>query len=245
MVGLIPLYAVEILQSDIYWSLPEFRERLDFFMKERPKLASLVSSWEEEGIEHRRLVSIMRGFRIKKVLERMLDENEFLSKYGIRALSKHHDLHPFQFEIEDKKLEAKYLPGESDSSFFGGNSNWRGPIWFPVNYLLLESLGKFHEYYGSDFKVAFPTGSENQIDLKKVSDNLADRLISVFCCDKNGNRPIYGNQIKLQNDPYFKDYVLFYEYFHGDTGLGLGASHQTGWTGLIAEIIHTKYNMAE
>jgi hypothetical protein len=241
MVGLIPLYAVEIMESHEYMKLPEFRERLDFFLNERPKLASLVSRWEEQGIEHRRLLSIMRGYRTKKVLEKMLDEKEFLSPFGIRALSKFHKENPYVFKLDDKKFSVQYLPGESDSTFFGGNSNWRGPIWFPVNYLILESLLKFHRFYGEEFKVEFPTGSGNFESLREVVRELCERLLSVFMPDKEGNRPIYGNIEKFQKDPHFKDHILFFEYFNGDTGLGLGASHQTGWTGLIAEIIYRYY----
>ncbi|NQW27413.1 MAG: glucosidase [Flammeovirgaceae bacterium] len=241
IVGLIPLFAVEVIKSETFKLLPEFNDRLNFFLKERPELGTLVSRWEEEGSENRRLLSIMRGFRMKKVLDRMLDESEFLSEYGIRALSKHHEQNPFVFEIEDQKLEVKYLPGESDSSFFGGNSNWRGPIWFPMNHLLIESLMKFHTYYGPDFKIEYPKGSGVKLNLKNISEEIALKLINIFMPDASGNRPMYGSNEKMQKDPHFKNHLLFYEYFHGDSGLGLGASHQTGWTGLIAEIIHGHY----
>lgn len=242
MVGLIPLFAIEILKAEVYNKLPEFRERLEFFLKERPKLASLVSRWEEPGQGERRLLSILRGFRMKKILERMLDEEEFLSKYGIRALSKFHEKSPYVLEIEDQVLSVGYLPGESDSSFFGGNSNWRGPIWFPVNYLILESLLKFSQYYGEDYQVEFPIGSGENHTLKEVTRALCERLINIFKRNEDGRRAVYGDDEKLQTDPHFKDYILFYEYFHGDTGAGLGASHQTGWTGLVAELIHRYYN---
>ncbi|RED97488.1 MGH1-like glycoside hydrolase domain-containing protein [Marinoscillum furvescens] len=238
MVGLIPLFAIEILKAEVYNKLPEFREKLEFFLKERPKLASLVSRWEKPGKGERRLMSILRGFRMKKIIERMLDEDEFLSAYGIRALSKYHEKHPYRFEIEDKVLEVAYLPGESDSSFFGGNSNWRGPIWFPVNYLILESLLKFSYYYGEEYKVEFPIGSGEEHTLLEVTREICLRLISIFTKDENGNRPVYGDNEKFQKDPHFRDHILFYEYFNGDTGEGLGASHQTGWTGLVAELIH-------
>ncbi|HCX25134.1 MAG: glucosidase [Flammeovirgaceae bacterium] len=242
MVGLIPLFAIEILRAEVYNKLPEFRERLDFFLKERPKLASLVSRWEEPGQGERRLLSILRGFRMKKILERMLDEDEFLSPYGIRAMSKDHEKNPYKMELEGQKFEVSYIPGESDSSFFGGNSNWRGPIWFPVNYLILESLLKFSHYYGEDYKVEFPIGSGKEHTLLEVTRGICDRLISIFQRDDKGFRPVYGDSKKLQTDPHFKDYILFYEYFNGDTGLGLGASHQTGWTGLVAELIHRYHN---
>lgn len=241
MVGLIPLFAIAILKAEVYQKLPEFQERLKFFLKERPKLASLVSRWEEPGQGERRLLSILRGFRMKKILERMLDEDEFLSKYGIRALSKFHEKHPYTLEMDDQILSVGYLPGESDSSFFGGNSNWRGPIWFPVNYLILESLFKFSQYYGEDYQVEFPIGSGQNHTIGEITRIICQRLISIFTRDETGKRPVYGDHEKLQTDPHFKDYILFYEYFHGDTGLGLGASHQTGWTGLVAELIHWYY----
>ena len=242
MVGLIPLFAIEILRTEVYSRLPEFRERLDFFLKERPKLASLVARWEEPGEGEHRLLSILRGFRMKRIIERMSDENEFLSKYGIRALSKFHLKNPYKLEIDGQKLEVAYLPGESDSSFFGGNSNWRGPIWFPVNYLILESLLKYSHYYGKDYLVEFPIGSGVKHTLRDVTREICLRLMKIFMKDENGERPVYVGNKKFQTDPHFKDYILFYEYFNGDTGEGLGASHQTGWTGLVAELIHRYHN---
>ena len=178
----------------------------------------------------------------KRVLSKLLDEKEFLSDYGIRALSKFHKEHPYQFETANEILTVEYNPGESDSGMFGGNSNWRGPIWFPVNYLIIESLRKFYAYYGDEVQIEYPTGSGVQKNLKEVSDAISDRLISIFTKGKDGRRPVFGDKEKLQNDPHFQDHILFYEYFHGDTGAGLGASHQTGWTALVADLIHTKYN---
>lgn len=242
MVGLIPLFAVETLKSEAFEKLPEFRDRLEFFLKARPKLASLVSRWEEPGSGERRLLSLLRGFRMKKLVEKILDPEEFLSDFGVRAMSKYHEKNPYAITIEGQKLEVSYLPGESDSSFFGGNSNWRGPIWFPVNYLILESLLKFHHYYGDDFKVEYPVGSGKFINIKQAVRVLAERMMDIFKRNKKGERPIYGKSKKFQTDPHFKDYILFYEYFHGDSGKGLGASHQTGWTGLIADIIHKYYD---
>ncbi len=242
MVGLIPLYAVEILRQEAYENSPEFREKLDFILKERPKLASLVSRWGEEGKDHKHLLSILRRHRMKKILQRMLDPDEFLSDYGIRALSKFHADHPYSFKVEDETLTVSYLPGESDSSFFGGNSNWRGPIWFPVNYLILESLLKYSQYYSDDFKVEFPTGSGERTNLREVAKHICWRMFEIFLTDKEGRRPVYGKYEKMQTDPHFKDHILFYEYFHGDNGEGLGASHQTGWTGLIAEMIYRYYS---
>ncbi len=242
MVGLIPLYAVEILRQDAYDNLPEFREKLDFILKERPLLASLVSRWGDEGLDRKHLLSILRRHRMKKILQRMLDSEEFLSDYGIRALSKYHKDHPYTFEVDDERLTVEYLPGESDSSFFGGNSNWRGPIWFPVNYLILESLLKYSRYYSDEFLVEFPTGSGKKVSLRKVAKEICWRMFKIFLPDEEGKRPVYGEYEKLQTDPHFKDHILFYEYFNGDTGEGLGASHQTGWTGLIAEMIYRYYN---
>jgi hypothetical protein len=167
----------------------------------------------------------------------MLDENEFLSDHGIRALSKYHEAHPYEMQVDGVKLSIKYTPGESDTPVFGGNSNWRGPVWMPANYLLIESLKRFHDYYGDDFKVEYPTHSGNYFSLKEISDKLAQRVISLFTRDQEGNRPIYGNNPLFQSDPHFRDYILFFEYFHGDSGLGLGASHQTGWTALVSRLI--------
>ncbi|MEQ8715678.1 MAG: glucosidase [Cyclobacteriaceae bacterium] len=242
MVGLIPLFAVETLKSEAFEKLPEFRDRLEFFLKARPKLASLVSRWEEPGSGERRLLSLLRGFRMKKLVEKILDPEEFLSDFGVRAMSKYHEKNPYSITIEGQHLAVSYLPGESDSSFFGGNSNWRGPIWFPVNYLILESLLKFHHYYGDDFKVEYPVGSGEFVNIREAVRVLAERMMNIFRRNEKGERPIYGDSKKFQTDPHFKDYILFYEYFHGDSGKGLGASHQTGWTGLIADIIHKYYN---
>ena len=241
MVGLIPLYAVETLKSEAFEKLPEFRERLEYFLHKRPKLASLVSRWEEPGKGERRLLSLLRGFRMNKLLEKILDDEEFLSDYGVRALSKYHEKHPYTFNVAGHKLTVSYLPGESDSSFFGGNSNWRGPIWFPVNYLILESLLKFYHYYGDDFKVEYPKDSGEFITIRDVVRILAERMINLFKKDENGRRAIFGDQEKFQTDPHFKDHILFYEYFNGDNGRGLGAGHQ-GWTCLIADIIHKYYD---
>jgi hypothetical protein len=168
----------------------------------------------------------------------MLDEAEFLSEYGVRALSKYHGAHPYKFQLDGHEFSVQYTPGESNTSMFGGNSNWRGPIWFPVNYLLIESLQKFHHYYGDDFKVEHPTGSGQMKTIAEIADDLSLRLVKIFKRDANGRRPVFGNYQKLQTDPHFNQYILFHEYFHGDSGSGLGASHQTGWTGLIAKLIH-------
>jgi hypothetical protein len=240
MVGLIPLFAVETLDPELLDKLPEFKRRLEWFLKNRPDLASLVSHWEVEGKGHRRLLSLLRGHRMKRLLKRMLDETEFLSDYGIRALSRHHAEHPYVFRVDGMDLKVGYQPGESDSGLFGGNSNWRGPIWFPVNYLLIESLQKFHHYYGDDFKVECPTGSGNFVTLGEAAEEVSRRLQRIFLKDGEGRRPVYGHHPRLQADEHFRDYVHFYEYFHGDTGRGVGAAHQTGWTGLVAKLIQPR-----
>jgi hypothetical protein len=240
MVGLIPLFAVETLEPDLLAKLPEFSQRLDWFLTNRPQLATLVSRWQEPGLGERRLLSLLRGHRMKMLLKRMLDETEFLSDYGVRAVSKHHDANPYVFDCVGQRLSVKYLPAESDSGLFGGNSNWRGPIWFPVSYLLIESLQKFHHYYGDDFKVECPTGSGNLVTIEQVAEELSRRMTRIFLRDEQGRRAVFGEHPKLQNDPHFKDYLLFYEYFHGDSGRGVGASHQTGWTGLVAKLLQPR-----
>jgi hypothetical protein len=237
MVGLIPLFAVEVLDHSILDELPEFAERLKWFLDNRPNLASLVSRWHEKGSGDTHLLSLLRGHRIKKILSRMLDESEFLSDHGIRALSKFHKDHPYEFYVDGTRFSVDYAPGESTSGLFGGNSNWRGPVWMPVNYLIIESLQRFHYYYGDSFTVECPTGSGKYLTLEQVAEEIARRLENLFLKDAYGNRPVFGTYEKLQRDPHFCNYILFYEYFHGDNGRGVGASHQTGWTGLIAKLI--------
>ncbi|MCI0360731.1 MAG: glucosidase [Planctomycetaceae bacterium] len=240
MVGLIPLFAVETLEPEMLRRLPGFNRRLKWFLKYRPDLASLVSHWTEPGLGERRLLSLLRGHRMKRLLKRMLDETEFLSDYGVRAVSKHHADRPYTFPCNGQNLTVAYEPGESGSGLFGGNSNWRGPIWMPVNYLLIESLQKFHHYYGDDFKVECPTGSGQFLTLDGVARELSRRLSGLFLRDEAGRRPVFGDCHRLQTDPHFRDYVLFHEYFHGDSGRGVGASHQTGWTGLIAKLLQPR-----
>jgi hypothetical protein len=237
MVGLIPLFAVETLEPELLERLPEFKRRLEWFLTYRPGLAALVSHWNEEGRGHRRLLSLLRGHRMKRLLRRMLDETEFLSDYGVRALSRVHAEHPYVFRGDDLELSVRYQPAESDSGLFGGNSNWRGPIWFPVNYLLIESLQKFHHYYGEEFRIECPHGSGRLLTLEGVAEELSRRLARLFLRDGEGRRPVFGASERLQSDPNFRDYLLFYEYFHGDTGRGVGAAHQTGWTGLVAKLL--------
>jgi Mannosylglycerate hydrolase MGH1-like glycoside hydrolase domain len=237
MVGLIPLFAVEILEPKLLEKVPEFAERLKWFLDYRPDLAKLVSRWEEPGKGQRRLLSLLRGHRMKLLLRRMLDETEFLSDFGVRALSRVHHDQPYSFHWNDQVMTVGYEPGESSTGVFGGNSNWRGPIWFPVNYMIIESLQRFHHYYGDDFKVECPTGSGTYLTLKKVAAELSGRLTRIFLKGGNGTRPVYRHNQRLASDPHFRDYLNFYEYFHGDTGRGVGASHQTGWTGLVAKLI--------
>ncbi|WP_333821185.1 MGH1-like glycoside hydrolase domain-containing protein [Ohtaekwangia sp.] len=240
MVGLIPLFAVEILDEEVFESNPEFTERLEWFLKYRPDLANLISRWVDKGRKQRHLLSLLRGHRMKRILKRMLDEREFLSPYGIRALSKVYEEVPFRFQTNGSEFTVKYIPGESDSGMFGGNSNWRGPIWFPVNYLLIESLQRFHQYYGEDFKIEHPTGSGQMHTLMEIADDLSERLIKIFTKDSEGKRPVFRHHPAIQNAPDFNNYIFFYEYFHGDNGRGVGATHQTGWTGLVAKLIQPK-----
>jgi hypothetical protein len=240
IVGLIPLFAVETLEPELLERLPDFRRRLQWFLNYRPDLAKLVSRWEEPGRGERRLLSLLRGHRMKRLLRRMLDESEFLSDYGIRALSRVHAREPYTFTAGGMTHTVGYQPAESDSGLFGGNSNWRGPIWFPVNFLIIESLQKFHHYYGDDFKIECPTGSGRFMTILEVAEELTRRLTRIFLRDARGLRPALAYHEKLHNDPHFRDYVLFHEYFHGDTGRGVGASHQTGWTGLVAKLLQPR-----
>jgi len=240
MVGLIPFYAVETLEPELLEKVPEFKKHMEWFLNYRPDLASLVSRWNEPGMGERRLLSLLRGHRMKKLLTRMLDETEFLSDYGVRALSRYHKDHPYEFHVNGSIFTVNYTPAESNTGLFGGNSNWRGPIWFPVNFLLIESLQKFHHYYGDDFKIECPTGSGNYLTINDVADELAKRLTKTFLLDTDGKRPVLGYSEKMQNDPHFRDYVLFHEYFDGDNGRGVGASHQTGWTGVVAKLLQPR-----
>ncbi|HVY83412.1 MAG TPA: hypothetical protein VG994_20670 [Steroidobacteraceae bacterium] len=241
MVGLIPLFAVEVLEPELLAKVPEFAQRLEWYLRNRPDLARLVSHWHEEGRGHRRLLSLLRGHRMKKLLVRLLDETEFLSPYGVRALSRVHEAHPYVYRHDGMDLTVRYQAAESDSALFGGNSNWRGPIWFPVNFLIIESLQKFHHYYGDEFRIECPTGSRQYMSINDVANELATRLTRIFLADEQGKRPVFSHHPRMQSDPHFKDYVLFYEYFHGDSGRGVGAAHQTGWTGLVAKLLMPRY----
>jgi Glycosyl hydrolase family 63 C-terminal domain len=237
MIGLIPLFAVEVLDDDIFNYAKDFSSRLKWFLDNRPDLASLVSRWQDKGAGEMHLLSLLRGHRMKSLLKRMLNPEEFLSDYGVRSLSKFYDQHPYEFHFNAHKSVVHYTPGESDCYVFGGNSNWRGPIWMPLNFLLIESLQCFHHYYGDDFKVECPTGSGNFMTLKQIADELSQRLAALFLRQNNGSRAIYNNYRKMQEDPLWNNYILFFECFHGDNGRGVGSSHQTGWTALIARLL--------
>jgi len=237
LVGFIPLLAVETIEPDLLDALPEFKARLEWFLEHRPQLANLVSRWHEPGMEERRLLALVRGHRMKRLLKRMLDPEEFLSDYGIRAISKYHAAHPYDYRASGMDYVVRYEPGESSTGLFGGNSNWRGPIWFPINFLLVETLQKFHHYYGDDFLVECPTGSGQKLTLWQIADQLSCRLTHIFMRGEDGRRPVFGTHELFQTNPHWRDYPLFYEYFHGDTGRGVGASHQTGWTAVVAKLL--------
>jgi hypothetical protein len=237
MVGLIPLFAVETLEPEVLGRLPGFKRRLEWFIDNRPDLTNNVACMRTKGAEERRLLSIVSADQLRRVLQTMLHEQEFLSPYGIRALSQYHRDHPYVLSLNGMEYRVAYEPAESSSGLFGGNSNWRGPVWFPMNYLLIESLQKFHYYLGDDFTVEFPTGSGRMLTLWDVAAELSRRLTGIFLRDEDGKRPAFGEQERFHSDPHWRDLVLFHEYFHGDTGMGLGAGHQTGWTGLVTKLL--------
>jgi hypothetical protein len=236
MVGLIPLYAVETLESEVLEMLPGFKRRLNWFIENRGDLTANVACMRTKGLGERRLLSIVSAEQLRRVLKFMLDENEFLSPYGLRALSRVHQDQPYRLPVNGMEYRVDYDPAESSTNLFGGNSNWRGPIWLPVNYLLIESLQKFHHYLGDDFKVECPTGSGQYMNLWEVAAELSRRLTRLFLQTEDG-RPVHRRDSVFRDDPHWRDLVLFYEYFHGDDGSGVGASHQTGWTGLVAKLL--------
>jgi hypothetical protein len=239
LVGLMPLLAVDTIQWQLIDSLPGFKARLEWYLTHRPDLASLVSRWQEPGMGERRLIALTRGHRMKCLLRRMLDPEEFLSDYGVRSLSKYHQAHPYSLTVRGEEKVVSYEPAESQTNLFGGNSNWRGPVWFPINYLLIESLQQFHHYYGDDFQVECPTGSGRFMHLKEIANELSNRLIKLWLPDEKGERAFArASRVAVNGSPdRRRPRYLFHEYFHGDTGAGLGASHQTGWTGLVAKLI--------
>ena len=237
MVGLIPLFAVEVLEPEVMHRLPGFSRRMMWFLMNRPELRNHVVRQDTPDGDTRRLLSLVSGVRLASVLRYMLDENEFLSPYGIRALSRYHKDNPYLLAVNGHVHRVDYEPAESSTGLFGGNSNWRGPIWVPVNFLLIESLQKFDHFYAHRFQVECPTGSGKLIKLWDVSVDLSRRLTRIFLRDADGRRPVYGAAEKFQRDPYWRDLLLFYEYFHGDDGAGIGATHQTGWTGVVAKLL--------
>lgn len=237
MVGIIPLFAVTTIDATQIANLHGFRHRMQWFMRHRPDLCHNVASLFDRGQHERVLLSVVTPDKLRRILRRLVDPNEFLSDYGIRALSKFHKDSPFELRVNDEIHRVSYEPAESTTHLFGGNSNWRGPIWFPVNYLLIESLQKFHFYFGDNFTVDYPLGTGDRVNLWELAEALSQRLTKLFTRDPQGRRPAFGPYEKHQMDPQFKDYLLFFEYFNGDTGEGLGASHQTGWTALVAKLI--------
>jgi hypothetical protein len=239
MVGLAPLFAVETLSSDVIDALPGCKRRLQWFLENRPERGENVETATGEDSVVRRFLSLVNRDRLRSVLRYMLDESEFLSPHGVRALSRVHREHPFVLHVDGREYRVDYEPAESSSGLFGGNSNWRGPVWFPLNYLLIEALQRYHYAYGDSFQVECPTGSGNLMDLQSVSEYLRARLASLFLPGETGCRPCHGSSRSITQDPHWRDLILFHEYFHGDDGRGLGASHQTGWTALIAPAIES------
>ena len=237
MVGLIPLFAVETLEPEIIERLPGFQRRMQWFLDNTPDFAPCVDCSQSTPNGLRRLLSLVNRKQLVRILGYMLDKEEFFSPHGIRALSKYHAAHPYILAVNGSEHRVDYEPGESQTGMFGGNSNWRGPVWFPMNFLMMESLQKFHHYYGDDFRVECPSGSGQQMTLWEVSAEISRSLAHIFLRDAHGRRPLHGSLEKFQNDPWWRDLILFYEYFHGETGAGLGASHQTGWTGLVAKLL--------
>jgi hypothetical protein len=237
MVGLIPLFAVETFEPELLDRLPDFKRRMEWFIANRPDLTKNVACMRTPGNAERRLLSIVHQEQLRRVLRVMLDENEFLSPFGIRALSRYHKDNPYMLQFNGTSHRVDYEPADSSTGLFGGNSNWRGPVWFPMNYLIIESLQKFHRYYGDDFKVECPVGSGQMLTLWEVASEISKRLSRIFLRDGNQRRPVFGGVEKFHNDPNWRDLIPFHEYFHGDNGAGVGASHQTGWTGLVAKLL--------
>jgi hypothetical protein len=237
LVGLLPVAASTIVEPEMVTGLPLFMERVRWLNEHRPQLVANIPSLTKPGVEDRRLLAILDEGKLRRVLSRMLDEEEFLGPYGIRSISRYHLEHPYVVHVGGTEYRVDYLPAESNTGMFGGNSNWRGPVWFPMNFLLVRGLLQLHAYYGDTFTVECPTGSGQQMTLWQVSQEISARLARIFLRDDQGHRPVYGGTDKFQSDPHWRDNILFYEYFHGDNGAGLGASHQTGWTGLVARLL--------
>jgi hypothetical protein len=238
LVGLLPFCAVTVFEAHNLWRDPEVVRRLGAFLEARPELRAYIHDPVLVGAHGRRLASILNEDKIRRILEKMLDENEFLSPCGIRSMSRYHAEHPYVLKMGDEEHRVQYLPAESDSGMFGGNSNWRGPVWMPINALIIRALLQYYSYFGNDFTVECPTGSGQQKNLYQVAQEIERRLAGIFLRDREGKRPVYGETQKFRQDANWRDLILFYEYFHGDNGAGLGASHQTGWTGVIARLMH-------
>ena len=237
MVGLLPFCAVTVFEGELARQYPEVGQTMREFLQAHPGLTAFIHDPLKPGCQGRRLGSVLNEANLRRVLAIMLDENEFLSPFGIRALSRIHQDHPYTYRFGDREYRVPYLPADSNDGMFGGNSNWRGPIWMPVNMLILRALLQYYLYYGDAFTIECPTGSGKQMNLYQVAEEIGSRLSRIFLKDEQGKRPVHGAFAKFQEDPYWKDYPLFYEYFHGDTGAGVGASHQTGWTGAIARLM--------
>jgi hypothetical protein len=235
MVGLVPLFAVEILDHEQIQQLKGFKRRMDWFMENRPRLTENISCLFEPGRKGRCLLSVVKPDQLSRILSTVLDENEFLSPYGVRSLSRHHLEHPYEFHAPGYRESVSYDPGESTRELFGGNSNWRGPVWFPMNYLLIEALKKYHRFFGDEFTIECPTGSGRRMNLEEVAVEISRRLIALFET-RDGRVPAWGGDPRFR-EPHWEPLLPFHEYFHGDTGAGLGAAHQTGWTGLLANLV--------
>ena len=238
MVGLLPFCAVTVFEQELARKYPEVGQTVRRYLQERPELTAFIHDPLKPGYKGRLLGSALNETNLRRVLRVMLDEQEFLSPYGIRALSRVHKDHPYSYRAGDREYRVAYLPGDSNDGMFGGNSNWRGPVWMPVNMLILRALLQYYLYYGDSFTIECPTGSGREMNLYQVAEEIGRRLTSLFLQDEQGRRPVHGTSRKFQEDPHWRDYPLFYEYFHGDTGAGVGTSHQTGWTGAIARIMH-------
>jgi hypothetical protein len=239
MVGLLPLCASTVLEGGYMERHPRLTELTEIFRKRHGDILAQIAPMDGKfiGYKNRRLLSVVNEKKLRRILGYMLDENEFLGPHGIRSVSRYHLQHPYSVQIQGQEYGVQYLPAESNTGMFGGNSNWRGPVWMPVNQLIIRALFNLYQFYGNDFKVECPTGSGKYMTLLEVAEEISRRLTGIFLRDSNGRRPVYGGSTKFQTDPYWKDYILFYEYFHGDNGAGLGASHQTGWTGTIARTL--------
>ena len=241
MVGLLPLCATVIVPPSALEKFPSVGKRAEMFLRKYEELVVNIHPFEKRGVGGRQLLAVCGEQKLRKILTRMLDESRFLSPHGIRSLSSWHLDHPYEFDVSGNRYVVQYWPAESQNGMFGGNSNWRGPVWFPINLLIIRALIQLYMYYGESFKADCPTGSGNQMNLFQVAQEICRRLVSIFLRRPDGTRPVYGGIRKFQTDPYWRDLILYYEYFHGDNGAGLGASHQTGWTGLVADVIRRRH----